>query len=186
MEDLLQWFLPNVGPILTALGLLFTVKTLKANHDWNRRNYATNLVAEWNNKTFAHRKAIECLKPGLVDLNKQREPIEITKMDASTIYCSKPTDTQDWELRFHFIELLNHFEAIAVAYRNGVGDRIIIEESLGNSLIRWHEILVNFIKTVNEHRGYEAWEPYTNLVNYWERKPFKVRPYTEDLNHFIR
>ncbi|MGF1638419.1 MAG: DUF4760 domain-containing protein [Cyclobacteriaceae bacterium] len=171
--------MPNVISLITIIGLFLTFWTLKANHDWNRRHYATNLIAEWNSKTFSHRKAIETMRPGLVDLDKNGDPVEITKRDATAIYLSNSTQNVELcELRFHFIELLNYFESISVAYRSGVGDQQIIEESVRSALIRWNDILVNFIQVVNEHRGYEPWEPYTTLVNYWKHKPFKPRKKT--------
>lgn len=76
------------------------------------------------------------------------------------------------------IELLNHLESIASSYRNAVGDRQIIEESFRPALSRWHDILVNFILVVKEHRGYDPWEPFVTVVDYWKRKPFKPRPMT--------
>src|SRR5690349_781551 len=134
-SDVLIWLLPNIGPILTAAALLLTVWTLRRNHDWNRRQYAANMVADWNVKTSVHRKAIENLRPGLIDEDPQNPTdriVELTKRQAADIYCSDPNNPEQkalWELRFHFIELLNHFESVAVAYRNGVGDREMIEEA---------------------------------------------------------
>lgn len=172
----------NVGPFLTAIGLFLTVWALKANHDWNRRLYAANLVAEWNDKTAHHRRVIERIRPGLVDLDvTSKDVVELTKKDANAIYTSKPEDDGEeslWELRFHLIELLNHFESITVAYRNRVGDPQMMEESLRSPLIRWHDILHNFIQVVKEHRGYEPWEPYVVVVSYWKRKPFRPRKFT--------
>jgi hypothetical protein len=123
LQNVLAWLLLNVGSMLTASGLFLTVLVLKRNHDWNRRNYAASLVADWNTKTSIHRRAIENLKPGLIDEDPTRPAdrlADLTKKHAREIYCSEPTtDDQKalWELRFHFIELLNHMEAIAIAYR---------------------------------------------------------------------
>jgi hypothetical protein len=176
VDKFLTWLLPNVGPLLTAVGLFFTVWALRANHDWNRRNFSATLVVPWNDKTSARRKAIEFLRLGLVDLDKSGDVVELTKKDATAIYVSKPANGgSEWELRFHFIELLNYFESIAVAYTNAVGDQSIIEDSVRNPLIGWHDILQNFIQVVAEHRGYQPWEPYTALVAHWKRKPFKRR-----------
>ena len=169
--------LRDIGPLLTACGLFVAIWTLRANHAWNRRNYTAGLVVHWNDRTSVHRKAIEKLRSGLVDLDTKGEVTELTKRDATAIYSSKP-DTPDWELRFHFIELLNHFEAIAVAYRNRVGDPQMIEESLRNVLVRWHDILLHFMDVVKAHRGYEPWEPYITVVAHWKRKPFRPRPFT--------
>ena len=167
----------DFGPIITAIGVFVAVWTLRANHEWNRRQYTASLVAAWNEKTSSHRKAIEKLRPGLIDLDSRGTPTEITKADATAIYSAKP-DTPEWELRFHFTELLNHFEAIASAYRNNVGDQQMIEESFRSVLIRFQDILKNFIATVKQHRGYEPWEPYSAVVAYWQTKPFKKRAKT--------
>ena len=131
--------LKDVGPVVTALAVLVAVWTLRANHDWNRRQFTAQLVAGWNDKTSAHRKAIEKLRPGLIDLSPDDKPVEISQTDAEEIFTARP-DTECWELRFHFIELLNHFESIASAYRNHVADRPMIEESFQNVLIRFHDM----------------------------------------------
>lgn len=131
-------------------------------------------MAGWNDKTSAHRKAIEKLRPGLIDLDSKGAATELTKADAAAIYTAKP-ETPEWELRFHFVEFLNHLEAIASAYRNKVADEQMLEESFRSVLIRVHDILVNFIAIVDQHRGYEACEPYSAVVAYWKRKPFKPR-----------
>src|SRR4051794_29197415 len=94
--SIIEWAAPNVGTILTAIGLYFTVRALRSNHDWNRRNHAAMLLAKWNDETSAHRKAIEKIKPGLIDLSRNNKIEEITKEDAKNIYESKP-DTENWE-----------------------------------------------------------------------------------------
>lgn len=167
----------DLGPIITAIAVFVAVWTLRANHEWNRRHYTALLVATWNDKTSAHRKAIERLRPGLIDLDSKGTPTELTKADATAIYSAK-VDTPEWELRFHFTELLNHFEAIASAYRNNVGDQRMIEESFRGVLVRFQDILINFIAVVKQHRGYEPWEPYTAVVEHWKTRPFKKRAKT--------
>ncbi len=167
-------FIKDVGPVVTAVGVFVAVWTLRANHDWNRRQYTATLVAGWNEKTSVHRKAIEKLRPGLIDLNVKGEPTEIGKKDAAEIYTAKP-DTPSWDLRFHFIELLNHFESIAAAYRNHVADRQMIEESFRSVLVRFYDILGNFMEEVKQHRGYEPWKPYHIVVREWKTVPVKKR-----------
>ncbi len=174
MKDILQ-VIGNVGPFLTAVGLFLTFWALKASHRWKRRLYATNIVAEWNEKTSDHRKAIETIRPGLVDVDpSSKEVVQLTKVDAVSIYSSR-SGTAEWELRFHLIELLNYFESISVAYRNRVGDAQIIEESVKAVFVRWHGILRDFIVVVEERRGYEPWEPFVSVVTSWERPLRKMR-----------
>lgn len=175
MAEFLEWVFPSSMPIITGVGLLLTYqalrlnyKALKANHDWNRRKAAVEIVARWNDETSVHRKAIEEIRPGLVDLDKSernRTP-EITKADALAIYTATP-GSEDWKLRFHFIELLNFFESICVAYHHGVADKEILIISLHSPLGRWHAILVNFIDVVGTQRGYKPWEPFELVVAQW-------------------
>lgn len=166
--------LKDYGSIITAISVLVAVWTLRANHDWNRRNYTAALIGQWNDETSVHRKAIEKLRPGLIDLDSKGEVVEICEKDARAIYSSK-VDTPEWELRFHFIELLNYFETITAAYRNRVGDPQMIEESLRNVLVRWRKILRHFMEVVEKERGYKPWEPFTTVVDFWDGKPFKPR-----------
>jgi len=162
------------GPIATALGVFVAIWALRANHDWNRRNFTAALIGQWNEKTSIHRQAIEKIKPGLVDLNKKWTPVEITKAEAENIYTAK-AGTDEWLLRFHFIELLNYFETIASAYNNKVADQIMIEESMKGVLVRWHDILVNYIHAVEAHRGYQPWSPFLTVIDEWKKKTSKPR-----------
>jgi hypothetical protein len=78
--------------------------------------------------------------------------------------------------------LLNHFESIASAYLNSVGDKRMIEQSFRGVLTRFYDILLNFIAEVERHRGYGPdygpWKPYTALVQDWKHEPLKRRART--------
>jgi hypothetical protein len=159
----------EIGIFVAALAAILIYLTLRANHDWNRRQFAIKMIENWNKATSEHRRAIEKSIPGLVDVDKKsHKVIELTMERATQIYLSKPGDNVDWELRFHMIELLNYFEFVATAYLNHVGDRKIIEESFKDTLINQETIYKNFVKVVGENRGYEPWKPYTDLVNRWK------------------
>jgi hypothetical protein len=55
----------------------------------------------WEAETWDNRKAIEKLRPGLIDVDSKGTPTELTKADATLTYSAKQ-DTPEWELRFHF------------------------------------------------------------------------------------
>lgn len=163
-------------PILQIFGLflatgsvLLAWRALKATHDWNRRSYALKIIEDWNTKTSEHRKAIEQAFPGLVDTNKRSSAaVELSKQVVQSIYASKPSDEQEWKLRFHLIQLGNHFEYIATAYLQHVADQAIIDQAFRATMIRWHGIMLNFIAEIEEHRGYRAWAPWEECVNKWK------------------
>jgi len=79
-----------LGTVATAIGVFIAYRALRANHDWNRRQYAVKLVEDWNPQTLVHLKAVEALLPGLIDVNKQSKKIaEITKQLPVEKYTSK-------------------------------------------------------------------------------------------------
>ena len=165
--------------MLTAIGVFLAFWTLKANHNWNRRHYALNMTMKWNSETLVHRKAIEKVMPGLIDVDKQsRQITELSKERATQIYLSDPQkqdQRDDWELRFHFLELLNFFEDISIAYLHCVADQKIIEEAFKSVLIRWYDILLPFMTIVKENRGYDPWSPYTDVIHRWKRPRRRLR-----------
>ncbi|MCG8373844.1 MAG: DUF4760 domain-containing protein [Balneolales bacterium] len=171
----------TISLLIAGLGLILNFIRLKANHDWNRRVEASKMIAEWNSETSKHRKAIEDIEPGIIDINinsDKAEIKEITKTRAAEIYSSNDVKSPDRELRFHFIEILNYFEYVASAYDNKVADKKMIEESFMNTMIAWEELLHNFIVEYGKHRKSNSWKPFTDVVNIWKLKGKKTRKKT--------
>lgn len=118
-----------------------------------------------------HRQKIEAHYPRLLDVDtKSYLNSEISKQAAVEIYLSRRENEQGlWELRFHLIQLLNYFEMVASAYNNDVADKKMIEDSFKRVMIRYHEVLKNFIDIVIVHRHGNPWQPYSELVNKWPK-----------------
>ena len=159
---------------LSSLGL--TIRALRANHDWNRRQFAAKMIEDWNPRTSSHRQAIERLRPGLIDIVRGNDKINVISLeDARAIYRSTPESPELWELRFHFIEILNYFEFVASCYHNEVCDEYMIEKSFRGVFMAWHKVLKNFIDEFAEARGYThdktPWGPYHILVEKWRTGP---------------
>jgi len=164
------------GYIGTLIGGWYAFVTLKANHDWQRRQYAMEIFRGWNDNTADHAQAIENAFPHIRDVDRTTGKVnEITKEHAKRIYTCDFGDTKNWQLRFHIIELLNYLEFVAVAYSQGVADKQIILDSLKSPLIKWHDILKNFIETVSLCEGYEPWKPYIDVVAEWQQPKTKER-----------
>lgn len=165
------YFLPVLAFVAAAIGAFLAYRSLTANHDWNRRQYALHMLAEWNPQTAHHRKAVENAIPGLIDIDKRtHEPVDLDRTRSTQIYCSKP-GTPDWELRFHLVELGNHFEVIATAYLHNVGDRVILRRAFESTLTRWHGILEHLVEVFVENRGYKPWGPFDDLIEHWRNVP---------------
>jgi len=162
--------------IFAGIGAIAVFISLKANHDWNRRKAALELVSSWSSTTLEHRKAIEKALPGIFDSdNRSQEVVEISMKRATEIYLCTHEAVEDWELRFHIVELLNYFERLSLAYLHKVGDNKILDIAFKSPLIRWHKILNPYINIVLERRGYDAWSPFTDLVNHWTKVKVKFR-----------
>lgn len=173
-----------IAHLATTFGLFLAYLELKANHDWNRRQHAMHLVEEWNAETADHRKVIEHMFPGLID--SKRDNAKVTEIDqnkAAAIYGSLPK-TKYWEVKFHFVELLNFFELVSSSVQNRVADEDIIVDSFANALKAWHKPFENFIEVVKHNRGYNPWQPYSDFVAYLNA-PKKKRSKTENLLRYI-
>jgi hypothetical protein len=173
----------QIGVAVAVVGVFLSYWALRANHDWNRRQFAATMAAEWNLRTASHRQAIERTMPGLVDVDLTGKLVELTKERAYVIYTSK-ADSDDWLLRFHFIELLNYFEFVATVYEHMVADRRMIEEGFKTPLLTWYDVLKNFISVFEARRGEqpgEAWAPYQRVVSEWNSSGLPRRQAPEAL-----
>jgi hypothetical protein len=162
------------GIIVTAIGVTVAYSALRANHDWNRRSAAAELLEQWNVRTGPHRKAIERMRPGLLDV-VNGQLTQLTIPEAEEVYKSQPEDP-NWELRFHIIELLNYFEYIAAVYRGAVADARMVEASFKRPILRYHDVLLeNFIAVFKRERGMgqdeKPWGPFHDMVAEWNRGP---------------
>lgn len=168
-----------IGVIATAFGVWMAYRTLRANHEWNRRQYIIDIMREWGVKAIAHAKEIEKAFPTLLDEDSSQEGNELTRKRAIEIYTCKP-DHPDWELRYHIYEILNYFEIVATAYLDGVADDKIIEGTFRDQMIRYYDRMHNFIKIVEERRGHNPWPPYKYFVEKFKSKEVIVRRKTDD------
>lgn len=168
LEATILDFIGNLGPLVAAIAVIIAIITLRANHDWNRRNFASQMISNWNKQTKPVIDEIEKLEPRIIDFRRNRLT-QITQEDAEKIYFSKYSEeSREWKLRTRFIHLLNEFEHIAAAYKNAVGDRKMIEESFKDIYVKWGFVLDHFITTYKAERKNEyPWGPFHNLYDKW-------------------
>lgn len=169
----------KIGPIVTAIGVILAYLTLRANHEWNRRNYASQMVSNWNKQTKPFIDDIEKIEPRIIDFKGGRLT-QITQEYAHEIYFSKYSEeSKEWKLRTRFIHLLNEFEHISAAYNNAVGDRKMIEESFKDILVKWGFVLMHFIDIYKSQRdNSNPWGPFHSLYNRWSSEspsPLRIK-----------
>ena len=175
MEILLDWILA-IGVIGALIGAFLVYRTLTSNHDWQRREYALNIIREWNSNTSERWQAIEEKFPHLRDVDRTGGKVtELTKQQAKDIYTCEPSNEESWKLRYHLVELLNYLEYVALSYSQNVSDQQIIEVCLKDAMIKYHDILKNVIEVVEICEGYLPWEPYTKLVESWKTTKYPLR-----------
>jgi len=159
-----------IGSIGTLIGSWYVFKTLKADHDWNRRKYAADFLNTWDIRAGAHFRAIEDRFPHLRDIDRTTgKTNEITREIAKQIYTCDPSDKDSWDLRFHIIELLNFLEDVTLAYAHNVADKEMLLSSVRNATIRWHDVLRNFVEIVELCEGNQPWTVFTSVVEDWKR-----------------
>lgn len=149
--------------ILTFIGVLAVFYTLRADHEWRRRQYTLDIISQWNANTIEHINAIEERFPNI----RNELTSEVTAFDALEIYKARGTDAKNTGLRSHMIKLLNYFEYIALAYVNGIADKEIVDRSLKHSMMVWFGKLDNFVDAVEETDGKNPWEPLVALMQIW-------------------
>jgi hypothetical protein len=159
----------DLGPIVSTLSIIVAIMALRANHDWNRRHFASQMISNWNKQTKPFIDDIEMIEPGIIDFGKDNRITQITQREAHAIYYSNVSDdSKEWKLRTRFIHLLNELESIAAAYKNAVGDRQMIEESFRDIFVKWGFVLEHFINIYKEQRkNPKPWGPYHDLYDRW-------------------
>ena len=172
-------YITAVGSIGTLLGVLIVLYVLRRNHDWYRRQYALDIMREWNDQALSHTTVIEQSFPGLFHVDtKVKNPVEMTKNDAVGIYTADPKNPKNLAIRTHISELLNYLEYVSTAYMHSVADKKIIETSFKQSLVNIEKILINYIEIVKERRGYQPWQSYLDVVSGWRPGEKDKRPPT--------
>lgn len=155
--------LRTLGVIAGIVSLYVAIHEIKSNHDWNRRHYALEMMRTWNEATEPHKMALEKAYPGLYD---DPPASDFSLEEARKIY----NDSSRLDLQIHIVAMMNHLEYISQVYLKNVGDQDVIKESFKKTMIRWHRALKNWITVFVKHRGYNAWQPYVDLIIKWEQE----------------
>jgi hypothetical protein len=154
--------------IATLLTLWFVYKTLKADHDWRRRQIALELNRDWLEKGTKSANIIEKAFPHIRYQGQEQDKNELTKSKAREVYTSTSDETT-LEIRRHIIGLLNQMDYIAMAYFNGIADKDIVDSSMKYSLIAWFNSLHDFISVVQELENQPYWHTFQELISHWQQ-----------------
>ncbi len=151
--------------IVTTLGFITVIVQLALEYRWRRRQYAVNMLAEWNTHTADHREAIDRAYPGLLDVSGPRSTVHMSPNQAQALYDSTATAAPAlFATERHVIELLNYCEFVAIAGRHNVAASAILEASFLNTLHVWYHELSSYVAVTKAHRGYNPWQPLDDYI----------------------
>src|SRR4026208_2490282 len=64
-QERLRTWLMAIGLFVTALALFANAYGIMALHEWNRRNFAAEMIRDWNEQSNIHKAGIENALPQL-------------------------------------------------------------------------------------------------------------------------
>ncbi len=178
--------LTSIATVITAYGVYVAYKTLKANHDWNRRHLAIEKIIEI--RTFLKDYRNNEFEKKLHYSDRQvTEPYKVTELHL--LMCK--TDSNGkliWDNNKHcelteegrilcnqIAEFLDIYEIIADAVLETTFDEEIVKNLLKGSMTRAYYLFSEYILHLREH--YKRPLLYKNLedlVKKWEKEEIKV------------
>ncbi|HVR26183.1 MAG TPA: hypothetical protein VMU26_23020 [Candidatus Polarisedimenticolia bacterium] len=170
----------SVGSVLTAIAVLLAFRTLRAAHEWNRRNSAVQLMDKWNERARTHIEFLEHQFPDFFpvpDFLTNPDNLRTWRMDAdrakaavdSLVPSESPSQSRsnDLEIRDRLIQLFNHFEDISIAYELFVLDRHAVEESFAPVMIEIYLYFQPFIAEMRRVTRRDPWAPLSRVADLW-------------------
>ncbi|HXR25398.1 MAG TPA: hypothetical protein VN742_08565 [Candidatus Binataceae bacterium] len=172
-----------VGAVLTAVGLVLGVVTLRHTHDWNRRHYTIEFISGWNEHARDHLAALEQAFPEFRAVpDFIQDPAAQSKWLLQTEWAERliksnenPDAPKDLELRRHLIALLNYFEAVATAYEQYVVDRPAVEDSFAPIITDVVTYFQPFINLLRARTKRDPWPPLSRVALVWVTEAGRIR-----------
>ena len=147
--------------------LLFAIQIeLKKAREREQKQFTAQLIIHWMSQTSMDRWKMVKRIPNPYDINNYSSAISMERI--RQIFLCEDELSDDIMLRHSIVEMLNFFEYISVLYLNGIADKKIIDRSMKNPMIRWHEALEEFIKLSIKYNRYNPWEPFSRLIENWK------------------
>ena len=167
-----------IAAAVTAYGVIVAYKTLKANHDWNRRHLAIEKIIEIQNCLSKLReKEFETE----LHFSSRKEPFSLEEIHKKICeydkngsikrdnngYCILTSTGR--KISSQIREYLNSYEIIAVAVRENTFDEEIVKETLKGNMIKAYRIFQNYIEHLRDfYKRPNAYKDLEILVKKWE------------------
>jgi len=157
------------GLFVTAAGL---VMGIYARLGLDKRQFALQMLSEWNRQTAGDRMKIEKAFPGLYERCIPLSDAEATALangrwvpdPQRMVHASDSMSADGHDVREAVIRLLNYFEFVAAAVRQGAANSKIIRESFAGTMTRFYCLLGAFIEAERRLTSRNPWAPYSRFV----------------------
>jgi hypothetical protein len=145
-------------------------KVLEQNHDYSRRQYAAQLIGQWDEKTLASRQAIMSIWSECFNQNVRIPWSQIESLRQKQIAALKDAPNSaspTLVVTDHMAKVLNFLELVATSALNGVADDDILRQSFKVTTNRWYLMFADYRDQMKTLRGFDAWEPLNRLHRRW-------------------
>jgi len=125
----------TVACVVTSISFLLAYRTLRATHEWNRRQFTVTMSSRWNSALRPHLLFLEGRYPDVVQVpDYSNDEIDMSSWsmsdaEAKAVCMSRDPESAESVTRNHLIELFNEFENLSIAYEQHVVDRRAFEDS---------------------------------------------------------
>lgn len=155
-----------ISLLLYRLGL----KSLKDNHDYNRRQCALKLIQDWDKDTI---KARRCIVNKWKDSYHAKKIIDYKQIEKynneqKALYASLGNVTNDSLTVTDQIQIIfNYFENLALAIEHNIADETVIKQAFYSTFQRWYLILTDYREHVNRERDFHPWKALEIFHDEW-------------------
>ena len=172
-----------ISTSLGVIGVYIAYKTLKANHDWNRRHLAIEKIIEiQSNLSKLREEEFELL----LHFSSRKEPYTLEEIHLlmceidengnikrdNNGYCILTKKGR--KLSSQIREYLNSYEIIAGAIKENTFDEQVIKNILKGNMIKAYKIFQNYINHLRDfYKRPTAFLELENLVKKWENEDAK-------------
>lgn len=154
-------------------------------HDYRRRQYAAELIRQWDTDIFVSRSIILAIwadrfnHPESIPWNeimKEREK-ELVNLNVPSLR-KDDNITAGSNIYFvtdHMTRILNFFELVTHCVYHRIADEEILKTFFMNPFYNWYRLLADFKQELTARRKYDPWDPVDKLYERWRKDAETLR-----------
>jgi hypothetical protein len=206
---LILQFCQTLGFFVAAIALYVNARSFDVSkigytdlHDWNRRQYATQVISKYAEQIASHRAGLN----EFLDTNQSyHTDTHRATWFSELILCNKPItaiannrkkansteficNDQAIKAKDHIFAILNIVEDVSIAALYNVADRKILDDEMKSAILRWDDKLKNFMlafydlnKDVPAPEPWSAFKWYSAYLGADDLKRYSELPKTGEM-----